>query len=271
MLDGENRNTLLETVIFRPLYTRKWFGYLKAMSSDDDVNDNKSVDVIAAGQSNTVNTSFFSYIVEKLRWEKLKEFYDDENVNFEKWITLKSMKVAFLSQTVISVITRTILAKAEQRNSFPNSNVSDGLGKCITKSILSGAFMAANIGCMMIFITQFATWSEHFSLWTIPFATTVIPTIFSYSLGVKPLQAMKGGLMLGVLSSMAVFSVSLFYDLSIDETYQCIKNNIEVRLREERESELYRFMKEHHIRSKWFGKWMLKRSHIDEDIDDDEF
>ncbi|VDP23579.1 unnamed protein product [Onchocerca flexuosa] len=141
MLDGEDRNSLLGSVVFRPLYARKWFGYVKAMSADDDVNDNKSVDVIAAEQSNTANTSFFSYIVENL-------FAD---INFEKWITLKSMKVAFLSQTALSVVARMILARTEQRNmtSFPNSNVSDGLGKCITKSIFSGALMAANIGCMM--------------------------------------------------------------------------------------------------------------------------
>lgn len=72
-----------------------------------------------------------------------------------------------------------------------------------------------------------------------------------------------------MLLSLTILSVSLFYDLSVDETYQCFKNNVEIELKEERESELYRFMKEHHIRSKWFGKWMLNRSRVDENIDDE--
>ncbi|EFO18083.2 hypothetical protein LOAG_10413 [Loa loa] len=262
MLDDEERNSLLETVIFRPLYVRKCLGCPKASSAYDDVND--SVDMIATGRSDTKNTSSFSYI-----FQRLKEFYIDENVNFEKWITLKGVKVAFFSQTILDAVTRTILAKTNQRNtSFLDSNVSGELRKRLTKSISSGVIMAANIGCIIISITQFAVWREYFSLWTVPCATTVVPTIFSYSLGVKPLQAMKGGIMLGVLSSLAVLSISLFYDLSVDETYQCVKKNIEIRLKEERESELYRFMKEHHIRSKWFGKWMLNRSRIDENIDD---
>ncbi|VDM08597.1 unnamed protein product [Wuchereria bancrofti] len=194
------------------------------------------------------------------------------NINFEKWITLKSMKGAFFGQTVLSVITGAILAKANQQNTrnFPDSNVSNGLRKCLTKSIFSGAAMAVNIGFIMISITEFARWREYFSVWTVPCATTVIPTILSYSLNVKPLQAMQSGLMLGVLSSLAIFSASLFCDLSIDETYQYVKNNTEIELREERESELYKFMKEHHIRSKWFGKWMLNRSRVDEDINDDD-
>ncbi|KAM3722011.1 Protein patched [Dirofilaria immitis] len=252
MVSDENRNSLLEAIIFRPLHMRKYLDFSKAMFISDNVN-NKSVDAISAGQNDAQSiSSFFTYIIEKLKWEKLKEFYDDENVNFEKWITLKSMKVAFLSHTMISIITRSIVARNQQKNmnSFRNRNVSDGLGKCITKSIFSGAIMAANIGCMMIFITQFATWSEHFSLWTVPCATTVIPTIFCHSLGVKPLQALKGGLMLGVFSSLIILGISFSYDLSIDETYQCFKNATEIDLREERESELYKFMKEHRIRKK---------------------
>uniref|UniRef100_A0A0R3RFM5 Transmembrane protein n=1 Tax=Elaeophora elaphi TaxID=1147741 RepID=A0A0R3RFM5_9BILA len=263
MLGDETRNSLLEAVVFRPVYMRKWLGYPKAVSASEDVSNNNfaSVDMTAAEQI----TSSSSYI-----FERLKEFCSDENVNFEKWITLKSMKMAFFSQTVLSVVTKMILSRANQQNmSFPDNNISDGLRRCLTKSIFSGAVMAVNIGCIMISITQFAVWREHFSLWTVPCATTFIPTIFSYSLGVKPLQVVKGGLMLGMLSSLALFGASLFYELSIDETYQCLKNDIEIRLREERESELYRFMKEHHIRSKWFGKWMLNRSRIDEDIDDE--
>lgn len=72
-----------------------------------------------------------------------------------------------------------------------------------------------------------------------------------------------------MLSSLVVFCASQFYGLSVDEVYQCLKNDAEMELREERESELYRFMKEHRIRSKWFGKWMLNRSRIDENIDDE--
>ncbi|VDO23533.1 unnamed protein product [Brugia timori] len=268
MFGDENRNSLLATVIFRPLYMRKWLDYLK--SASNDVNDSNSacVNVAASGQNDDESTFSSSYM-----FKRLKEFCTDENINFEKWITLKSMKGAFFGQTVLSVITGAILAKANQQNmrSFPDSNISNGLRKCLTKSIFSGAAMAVNIGFIMISITEFARWREYFSIWTIPCATTVIPAILSYSLSVKPLQAIQSGLMLGVLSSLAIFSASLFYDLSTDEIYQCVKNNIEIELKKERESELYRFMKEHHIRSKWFGKWMLNRSRVDDDIDDDLF
>ncbi|CAG9530345.1 unnamed protein product [Cercopithifilaria johnstoni] len=261
MLGDQDRNSLLETVVFRPLYMRKWFGYPRTTSASDNVNDNNFASV---DERSTTIISSSSYI-----FERLKEFYADENMNFEKWITLKGMKVAFFSQTVLGVITKMISTKANQQNmSFPNSDVSDGLRKCLTKSIFSGAVMAVNIACIMISITHFTVWREHFSLWIVPCATTVIPTIFSYSLGVKPLQAVKGGLMLGALSSLAIVIASQIYKLSIDETYQYLKNSIEIGLRKEKESELYRFMKEHHIHSKWFGKWMLNRSRINEDIDD---
>ncbi|KAM3722010.1 Taste receptor type 2 member [Dirofilaria immitis] len=229
MVSDENRNSLLEAIIFRPLHMRKYLDFSKAMFISDNVN-NKSVDAISAGQNDAQSiSSFFTYIIEKLKWEKLKEFYDDENVNFEKWITLKSMKVAFLSHTMISIITRSIVARNQQKNmnSFRNRNVSDGLGKCITKSIFSGAIMAANIGCMMIFITQFATWSEHFSLWTVPCAT-----IFScYSNNILPFFGCK-----------AVTSIERWTNVRgifiTDNPW------------EERESELYKFMKEHRIRKK---------------------
>ncbi|KAL3997626.1 putative integral membrane protein [Acanthocheilonema viteae] len=269
MHDNKDRNSLLETVVFRPLYMRKWFGYPKTMFASDNVNDNNfaSVDLTTAGRSGTAIISSSSYI-----FERLKEFYANENMDFEKWITLKSMKVAFFTHTILGVIAKAILAKANQQNmSFPDSNVSasNGLRKCLTKSIFSGTAMAVNIGCIMISITQFAVWQGHFSLWTVPCATTIIPTVFSYSLGVKPWQAVKGGLVLGAFSSLAIFGASLFYELSINEIYQYLKNDIEIELRKEKESDLYRFMKEHHIRSKWFGKWMLDRSRIDENIDDE--
>ncbi|VDK75030.1 unnamed protein product [Litomosoides sigmodontis] len=246
---------------------RKWFGYPEVTSANDHVNCNtSSFGLTTAERNDAAIVLSSSYIL-----ERLKEFCADENVNFEKWITLKSMKVAFFTQTVLDVITKTIIAGANQQSAiFPDSGVSDGLRKCLTKSIFSGAVMAVNIGCIMISITQVAAWREHFSLWTIPCSTTIVPAMFSYSLGVKPLQAMKAGLMLGVLSSLAVFGVSQIYELSVNETYQYLKNDTEMGLREERKGELYKFMKEHHIRSKWFGKWMLKRSRIDEDIDEDE-
>lgn len=72
-----------------------------------------------------------------------------------------------------------------------------------------------------------------------------------------------------MFSSLVIFGASQFYELSVDETYQCLKNDIEIGLRREKEDELYKFMKEHHIRSKLFGKWMLNRSRIDENIDDE--
>lgn len=71
------------------------------------------------------------------------------------------------------------------------------------------------------------------------------------------------------MSSLALYIASVLYDLTIDETYQYIKSCVEIDLKKERESELYIFMKDHKIKSKWFGKWVNNRSRINEDMDDE--
>ncbi|VDM98902.1 unnamed protein product [Thelazia callipaeda] len=74
-----------------------------------------------------------------------------------------------------------------------------------------------------------------------------------------PLQAMRGGFMLGIWISLTILSASEYYDITVDETYKLFKNDCEIKLIEERNSALHKFMKEHHIYSKWFGKWMMNK------------
>ncbi|VDK48022.1 unnamed protein product [Gongylonema pulchrum] len=57
-----------------------------------------------------------------------------------------------------------------------------------------------------------------------------------------------------------IFAASVFEDLSISETYKRFKEETEFDLAEERESDLYKYMKMHRIYNKTLAKWMMNRS-----------